>query len=43
MLWTQVVYPWVSKVEGGGPVEDDDALSKKRIKADRQMRRQKGK
>lgn len=41
MLWTQVIYPWISKVDG--EPEGDDVSSKKKLKAERMMRRQKGK
>lgn len=41
MLWTQVVYPWISKADTQ-PV-DDEATAKKKAKAERSMRRQKGK
>jgi len=37
----RVVYPWISKVDS--LPEDDDAMAKRKAKAERQMRRQKGK
>ncbi|KAG8468320.1 hypothetical protein KFE25_013403 [Diacronema lutheri] len=40
-LWMRVVYPWISKVDS--LPEDDDAMAKRKAKAERQMRRQKGK